>query len=337
MSESFQNVGVLGSGSWGTALACLAAESAREVVVCGRNPDTAAEINGARSNGAYLPNVTLPDNIRATTDPADLRGAELVLAVVPSKATRAAAESLREAGLPASAVLVSCSKGIELATGARMTEILADVLPRNASAVLSGPNHAEEIAARQAAAAVIGCADEALALRLQAFFMLPWFRTYTSTDVAAIEWAGAVKNVFAIAAGIADGLGLGDNAKAALVTRGLAEMVRIGVAHGGRRKTFQGLSGVGDLIATCYSAHSRNNRLGNMLGKGVPLGEAVASMKMVAEGVPNTESIYRSARKANVRTPLIDAVYAILYEGKPTVQALQELLTRDPRPEDEEV
>ncbi|CAN5339446.1 NAD(P)H-dependent glycerol-3-phosphate dehydrogenase [soil metagenome] len=337
MTDAFGKVGVLGTGSWGTALACLARESAPEVILCGRNSTTVEEINSTRQNSAYLPGVTLAENIRATTEVADLRDADLVLVVVPSKAVRAAAGSLSAARLSPSAVLVSCAKGIELSSGARMTEILHEVLPANPVAVLSGPNHAEEIAAGQAAAAVIGCHDEALAIRLQAFFMLPWFRTYTSTDLPGIEWAGAVKNVFAIAAGIADGLGLGDNTKAALVTRGLAEMVRIGVAHGGRRETFQGLSGVGDLVATCYSDHSRNNRLGKMLGKGVPLPEAVASMKMVAEGVPNTESIYRSARRAGVRTPLIDAVFAILYEQKHPVEALQELLSRDPRPEDEEV
>jgi glycerol-3-phosphate dehydrogenase (NAD(P)+) len=168
---------------------------------------------------------------------------------------------------------------------------------------------------------------------LQSFFTLPWFRSYTSDDVVGIEWGGAVKNVFAIAAGITEGLGLGDNARAALVTRGLAEMTRLGMAAGGRFETFQGLSGVGDLIVTCYSTHSRNNRAGNLLGKGDRLEDIVASMNMVAEGIPNTESIHFAARRYDVRTPIIDQIYAILYQQKPCKEALSELLSRDPRPE----
>ena len=184
-----------------------------------------------------------------------------------------------------------------------------------------------------AAAVVIGCGREETAKELQAFLTLPWFRTYTSDDVIGIEWGGAVKNVFAIAAGIAEGLGLGDNARAALVTRGLAEMTRLGTAAGGRFETFQGLSGVGDLIVTCYSSHSRNHRVGRQLGEGKSLPEIIAGMNMVAEGVPNTESIHEAARRYGVRTPIIDQMYSILYGGKPCGAALKELLARDPRPE----
>ena len=216
-----------------------------------------------------------------------------------------------------------------------MSEILHEIFPQNPVAVLSGPNHAEEIARRLAAAAVIGSNDPEAAQQLQQFFTLPWFRSYTSDDVTGIEWGGAVKNIFAIAAGISEGLGLGDNARAALVTRGLAEMTRIGMAAGGRFETFQGLSGVGDLIVTCYSSHSRNNRAGNLLGKGRRLEDIVASMNMVAEGIPNTESIFLAARRYGVRTPIIDQIYAILYQQKPAELALAELLSRDPRPESE--
>lgn len=330
-------IAIIGSGSWGTALACVAGEGGADVVLWGRDASTAAEINSRRTSEVYLPGVELPSTFRATIDFADCAGADIALFVVPSGVLdRVAARAAEEAGLDSGCLLVSCAKGIEKESGRRMSQIIAGHFASHRVAVLSGPNHAEEIARKLAAAAVIGCEDHEVAVRLQTVFNLPWFRFYTSEDTAGIEWAGAVKNVFAIAAGIADGLGLGDNAKAALVTRGLAEMVRIGVAHGGRRQTFQGLSGVGDLIATCYSSHSRNNRLGRRLGTGMPLAEAVASMKMVAEGVPNTESIYLAARRVDVRTPLIDAVYAVLYEHKPTVEALQELLARDPRPEDED-
>ena len=184
-----------------------------------------------------------------------------------------------------------------------------------------------------AAAAVIGCEDMVAAEALQGFLGCGWFRFYTSTDVAGIEWSGAAKNVFAVSAGIANGLGLGDNAKAALVTRGLAEMVRIGIAHGARAETFQGLSGVGDLIVTCYSEHSRNNRLGNLLGSGSSIDDALAQMKSVPEGLPNAESIYMASQRKRVRTPLIDAAYAVLYAGRDAREVLAELLARDPRPE----
>jgi glycerol-3-phosphate dehydrogenase (NAD(P)+) len=214
-----------------------------------------------------------------------------------------------------------------------MSVILREVFPDNPIAVFSGPNHAEEIAKDLATCAVIGCEDEALAEQLQQLFTAPHFRSYTSDDLAGIELGGAIKNVYAIAAGIALGLGLGDNAIAALVTRALAEMTRLGTRLGGRVETFAGLSGVGDLIVTCYSEHSRNHRVGKQLGEGRTLEEAVESLGMVAEGVPNTLSIHEAARSIGVRTPIIDAVHAILYRGMPAAKALTELLSRDPRPE----
>jgi glycerol-3-phosphate dehydrogenase (NAD(P)+) len=210
---------------------------------------------------------------------------------------------------------------------------LRDALPERPVGVLSGPNHAEEISRKQPAAAVIGCADSEVARALQEALTCPWFRVYTSEDVCGIEWGAASKNVFAIAAGITEGLGLGDNAKAALLTRGLAEMIRLGTAMGGRPETFDGLSGVGDLIVTCYSQHSRNNRVGQALGRGQRLPEIMATMNTVAEGVPNTESIHQAARRAGVRTPIIDSIYAILYQDLPCHESLRALLARDPRPE----
>ncbi len=214
-----------------------------------------------------------------------------------------------------------------------MSQILREIFPSNPLAAISGPNHAEEIASGMATCAVIGSDDQELAVQLQELFTFPSFRSYTSDDVAGIEYGGALKNVYAIAAGMAHGLGLGDNSVAALVTRALAEMTRLGVSLGGQTETFAGLSGVGDLLVTCFSEHSRNHRVGVALGQGRTLQEAVAALGMVAEGVPNTLSIYEAARRANVRTPLIDAVYSILYENKPAADALRELLSRDPRPE----
>jgi glycerol-3-phosphate dehydrogenase (NAD(P)+) len=325
---------ILGSGSWGTALAFAASQKSARVTLWGHRQETAAEINATRRNQRYLPGISLPSAIRATTDFRDLAEADLVLAVVPSRALRQVACALKASGqLRPDAILLCCIKGIEMDTGLTMSGLLADIFPDNPLAVLSGPNHAEEIAKKLAAAAVIGSHDEGISLQLQEFFTLPWFRTYRSTDVPGIEWGGAVKNIFAIASGISEGLGLGDNARAALVTRGLAEMTRLGMAAGGRFETFQGLSGVGDLIVTCYSQHSRNNRVGRLLGQGQTLPEIAAAMNMVAEGVPNTESIHAAARRYHIRTPIIDQMYAILYEGKPCAAALTELLSRDPRAE----
>jgi glycerol-3-phosphate dehydrogenase (NAD(P)+) len=330
-----QNVGVVGTGSWGTALASVAAQRASHVQLWGRDEKTSHEITRHHTNRRYLPEITLPSHLTGTTQLSDLVGADLIVVAVPSRALRDVAMQLAGMGLAPSTIVVSATKGIERDTGLRMSEVLAQCLPQNPIAVLSGPNHAEEVARGLAAAAVIGSHDEAAARALQAFFSLPWLRTYTSADVAGMEWGGAAKNVFAIAAGISEGLGLGDNARAALVTRGLAEMTRLGMAAGGQFETFQGLSGMGDLIVTCYSRHSRNNRVGNLLGRGQPLDEIVQGMSMVAEGVPNTESIYHAARQRGVRTPIIDQVYAILYGQKSPGAALTELLSRDPRPETE--
>ncbi len=330
-----KHIAVLGTGSWGSALAFTAAQKAERVTLWGRDEKTAVGINRNHVNGRYLADIPLPENIHATTSLADLRTAEALLFVVPSRAFRSVAQALAESGLRTDALLLSCTKGIEKGTGLRMTEILTEVLPGRGTAVLSGPNHAEEIGRRLAAAAVVGSKDAEAARQFQQVFTLPWFRSYTSDDVAGIEWGGAVKNIFAIAAGISEGLGLGDNARAALVTRGLAEMTRLGKAGGGRFETFQGLSGVGDLIVTCYSAHSRNHHVGLMLGRGGQLDEITAAMNMVAEGIPNTESIYFAARKYGVRTPIIDQIYAILCQGKSCRDALTELLSRDPRPESE--
>jgi glycerol-3-phosphate dehydrogenase (NAD(P)+) len=323
---------ILGTGSWGTALACLLATKLDEVCLIGRNRDTVDEINKRHTNGHYIPGETLARNIIASSDIAKAADYQLVLFVVPTAATEAVAQQLASVGLPADTILVSCAKGIS-SEGKRMSEIIRRHLPNNPLAVLSGPNHAEEVSRALATCAVIGAADHQLAEQLQEVFTTPFFRCYTSDDVAGIELGGALKNVFGIAAGIADGIGLGDNAIAALVTRGLAEMTRLGTTLGGRTETFIGLSGVGDLMATCYSPHSRNNRVGKALGKGGKLDDIIAKLGMVAEGVPNTKSIYNAGHKTDVRTPLIDAVYEILYEHKPALEALQELLTRDTRPE----
>lgn len=333
MSETrFASAAILGCGSFGTAMAKLLSPKL-DILLIGRDSHTAAVINQQHQNPNYLSQILLGSNVHASCQIETALTHPLVIFAVPTSATRETARKLAAAGLPSQTILLSCAKGIEKSTGDRLSQVLREVFPANPIAVLSGPNHAEEIATGMATCAVIGSENHSLAVQLQDLFTFPNFRSYTSDDLPGIEFGGAVKNVYAIAAGMAHGLGLGDNAVAALVTRALAEMTRLGTALGGRLETFAGLSGVGDLIVTCFSEHSRNHRVGLALGKGKTLKQAVASLGMVAEGVPNTLSIHEAARRVSVRTPIIDAVFSILYEGKSAPLAMQELLARDPRPE----
>lgn len=331
----FHHPVVIGSGSWGTALAVFLANKCPQVHLIGRNPELAEAINREHCNTRYLPKSTLPKNLIATTDDSLASQADLLLFVVPTSATRVTAEKLAALNIPKSAVLLSCAKGIELETGKRMSQIIGDSFPDNPIAVFSGPNHAEEIAEGLPAAATIGCSSETVGLALQDIFATDRFRSYTNQDIAGIELGGAIKNVFAIAAGVTMGLKLGDNAISALVTRALAEMTRLGTDLGGQTETFAGLSGLGDLIATCFSVHSRNHKVGLALGRGKSLEEAVAELGMVAEGVPNTRSIYQAARRAGTRTPILDVVYAVLYENVPAAEALDRLFRQAPRKEGE--
>lgn len=329
-----QSATVIGAGSWGTALASLLSLRGLNVQFWGRDSDLMNEIRKSRRNERYLPDLVLPQNVTVSSDLAALQPAEMLVFVVPSKAMRGTAELVAQSGVASKArVLVSCAKGIELETGRRMTEVMSESLGGVPLAVLTGPNHAEEVARQLASAAVVACEDDEIAKAVQSCFTLPFFRTYTTDDITGAEWAGAMKNPYAIAAGIAHGMKLGDNAIAALVTRALAEMVRLGVEEGGKVETFYGLSGVGDLMATCYSEHSRNHRVGVMLGHGKPLDEIIASTRMVAEGVLNTASLHKAAKGKGVRMPLLDEINAILHEGKSPKEGMRALLSRDPRPE----
>lgn len=328
-----QNAAVIGAGSWGTALAATLAWRGMNVRFWGRDGALMTEIASTRRNPRYLANLELPAGVKVISRLEDLDPVDMLVFAVPSKGIRETARLIAPTPAGKSRVAVSCAKGIEMHTGLRMSEILAELLPQCAPAVLTGPNHAEEVAAQLATAAVVACQDEEIAKAVQSCFTLPFFRCYTTDDITGAEWAGAMKNPYAIAAGIALGLKLGDNAIAALVTRALAEMVRLGVAMGGRAETFQGLSGVGDLVATCYSAHSRNHRVGLLLGQGQPLGHILASTRMVAEGVLNTASLHQAAKARGVRTPLLDEIHAVLHEGKSAREGMKALLSRDPRPE----
>jgi glycerol-3-phosphate dehydrogenase (NAD(P)+) len=326
-------IAILGTGGWGTALAVLWASRGNEILLWGRTSQRVREIAESRVNPDYLPNTRVPRNVCLTSALGDCAAADLIVFVTPSVALREVASGLRAELTNEKVILMSCTKGIEHGTGMRMSQILAEKFPGNPIAVLSGPNLAVEVAHGLPSATVLGCRDESLAEELQATLGSSRFRVYTSHEIVGIELGGALKNIFAIPAGVSDGFGFGDNSKAALVTRSLAELLRLGVAMGGDARTFQGLSGVGDLIATCFSPHSRNRRLGEQLGQGKRLADITQGMKTVAEGIPTARSAFECARKLGIETPIVDQVYAVLHENKSPAQAMQELLSRDQKSE----
>ncbi|MEU5547457.1 MULTISPECIES: NAD(P)H-dependent glycerol-3-phosphate dehydrogenase [unclassified Streptomyces] len=326
---------VYGTGSWGTAFAMVLADAGCEVTLWGRRPALVDAINNGRTNPDYLPGVELPASVRATTDPAEAaRGAEFAVLAVPAQTLRS---NLAEWAplLPDGVVLVSLMKGVELGTAKRMSEVIEEVakVPAEQVAVLTGPNLAKEVAARQPATAVVACADEAVARRFQTACHTAYFRPYTNTDVVGCELGGAVKNVIALAVGIATGMGLGDNAKASLITRGLAETTRLGLAMGADARTFAGLAGMGDLVATCSSPLSRNNTFGTNLGRGMTLEETIAVTKQTAEGVKSCESVLDLARRHGVDMPLTETVVEIVHEGKQPMAALKDLMARSAKSE----
>ena len=328
-----QEIGVIGAGAWGTALSVLWAKEDRPILLWGRNASSVRELEQARENKHYLPDVNLPDSIGLTSKIQDCANCPLIVFVTRSTALRETATRLRETSISRDAVLLSCVKGIEHGSGKRMSEILAEIFPHNPIAILSGPNLATEVSRGLPTATVLACTEASRAPELQNQLGTSRFRIYTGEDLAGIELGGAFKNVFAIAAGVGDGLGLGDNSKAALVTRALAEMVRIGTKMGGKLHTFYGLSGAGDLVATCFSQHSRNRRTGEKLATGNSLDQIASALGTVAEGIPTAKSARECARRLRVDTPIIDQVYSLLYEGKPPAQALEELLKREQKAE----
>lgn len=331
----YKNISVIGAGGWGTALALLLAENRARVRLWAHNPAIVEELVSKRTNQTYLPGVRISPNVYATGNLADAMDAELILIVTPSKAIRDVATQIAALGPKPETVFVSCTKGIEHDTGKLAGQVLEECLPGHRVSVLSGPNHAEEVAERIPAASVIGSVHPELLEPLQKTFSLPTFRAYTSDDVIGIQLGGALKNIYAIGAGVSDGFNMGDNAKAGLVTRSLAEMMRIGVALGGRKETFFGLSGVGDLMVTCFSRHSRNRKVGERLGRGESPAQIQASMQMVAEGIPTALGAWQCAKKFGIEAPITSEVYATLYENKPPHEAMWELLGRPPKAETE--
>jgi glycerol-3-phosphate dehydrogenase (NAD(P)+) len=330
---SIRTTAIIGAGGWGTALAVLWSKRGNAITLWGNDPERAAKLRQTRENSEYLPGVKLPDAIRVTSEIADCSSADLIVFVTPSVALRSVAKRLEAANLNSGAILLSGTKGIEHGTGMRMSEVLHETFPDHSVAVLSGPNLAVEIARGLPTAAVLGCRNHECAEELQSYLGSERFRIYSSDETIGIELGGALKNVFAIAAGAGDGFGLGDNSKAALVTRSLAELLRLGTAMGGNPRTFYGLSGAGDLIATCFSQLSRNRRVGERLGRGETVEQIRASTHTVAEGIPTAKSAFECARKLQIETPIIDQIYSVVHEAKRPDQAMQELLGRDQKSE----
>ena len=334
--SSFLRATVVGAGSWGTALAKLLAEKSHDVTIWSYEAEVASAINDASEN-PYLPGVALPDALRAETDlGAAVVGAQLVLSASPSQLVRSL---MQVAGphIPADALLVSASKGIELGTLLRMHQVLGEVVPASVMdrcCVLSGPSFAREVAECAPTAVVVASRDATARELAQEAFQTPWFRVYTNVDVVGVELGGALKNVVALAAGVTAGLGYGHNTTAALITRGLAEIARLGLAMGAKSATFYGLAGMGDLVLTCTGSLSRNRTVGYRLGQGESLTAVLSDMTAVAEGVKTAEAVYELARRHDVEMPITEQVYAIVHEGRSPAEAVRALMLRDPKPED---
>ncbi|MCA9830349.1 MAG: NAD(P)H-dependent glycerol-3-phosphate dehydrogenase [Dehalococcoidia bacterium] len=330
-------ISVIGAGAWGTALANVAARAGHDVVLWAREKEVAASIREHRENRLFLPGVAVAAPVSATARLAEagLFGS-IVLLVVPAQHVRATAIALSPS-LEADVPVVICAKGIEQGTGALLSEVLAEILPGRPLAVLSGPTFAREVAAGLPTAVTVAASLSGVADHVVSLLSGRTFRGYTSSDIAGTEVGGAVKNVIAIAAGITTGLGLGENARAALVTRGLAEIVRLGVALGGRPETLMGLSGLGDLMLTCLSASSRNTSLGMELAAGRSVQEVLASRRSVAEGVASASSVLQRARSLGVEMPIVEAVHAVVSGAQPPAEAMGRLVDRPFRPEWEQV
>ena len=320
-------VAVVGAGSWGTTVATLACHNT-PTTLWARSKELAAQINGERRNAQYLRDYELPESLAATSDLEEaVSNADVLVMGVPSHGFR---DVLAEAAphVRPWVPVVSLTKGLEQGTMLRMTEVIGDVLPGHPAGVLTGPNLAKEIMAGHPAASVVAMADEVISAELQRIFTTDIFRVYTNHDVTGCELGGTLKNVMAIAAGMADGMGFGDNTRAALITRGLTELTRLGVAMGGEPLTFAGLAGMGDLVATCISTQSRNRGVGEQLGKGRTIGEIIDEMQMVAEGVKSSKVVLELADRYGVEMPIAMAVAAVVHEGETAVDAMSRLLQR---------
>lgn len=326
-------IAVIGSGGWGTAIALLLAKKGFNVYLWSWIQEETDRLNHDRENKEFLPGILFPDNIICTHDmEICVENANLIVTAAPSPATRNTAKQL-SSFVHDDQIIVNISKGLEESTLLRLSQVYAEEIPQAKIAVLSGPSHAEEVSRGLPTTNVAACEDIEVAKFVQDIFMDEKFRVYTSTDVIGVELGGSLKNVIALCAGISDGIGYGDNTKAALMTRGIAEIARLGIAMGADIKTFFGLSGVGDLIVTCTSMHSRNRRAGILLGKGKTLEETLKEVHMVVEGVNTASSAYELSKKYNVEMPIVEEAYNVLYNGRDVKEAVNALMTREKREE----
>lgn len=328
-----KKIAVMGSGGWGTALAVSAVSCGNEVTVWSAFPDEIERIVSTGEN-PLLPGVKMPENLKFTSDISFIKNADIIVTAVPSFAIGSVAKQIAEVGIPKSVIIVNISKGFDPNTCDRLSLTIQSALPDNKVAVLSGPSHAEEVARGIPTALVSASIDKDTALLIQKCFTTPRLRVYTNKDVIGVELGGAIKNVIALAAGISDGLNLGDNTKAALMTRGLNEIGRLGKAMGGSDKTFAGLTGIGDLIVTCTSMHSRNRRAGILIGEGVPVDEAIKLVGTV-EGYHAAKLAHELKQKYNVEMPIMDACYKVCYEGGNPSEEVGTLMMRPTRHEDD--
>jgi len=326
-------IAVIGSGAWGTALACLLLRNGHSVTLWSYTQEESERLAAAREN-PFLPGVILPEGIRFTWDLTCAEGKPLVVLATPSYAVRQIARNLKP-HLQKDAIVVSVTKGVEAETGLRMSQIIESETGATV-AVLSGPSHAEEVGRMIPTGVVVAARDAETAEKVQDVFMSECFRVYTSPDLVGIELGAALKNVIALCAGVCDGLGLGDNTKALLMTRGLSEMARLGIALGGKKETFAGLAGVGDLIVTCTSMHSRNRRAGILIGQGKDIQEAMREVGAVVEGYYATKSGYLLCQQAGVEMPILRQAYAVLYEGQPVSAVVENLMLRARRREQDD-
>ncbi len=331
------SIGVIGAGSWGTALAVLLCGNGHEVTLWSIIEDEVHTLQTKRENPDKLPGVKLPEKIEVTSDlEKAVSGKQVLVLAVPSPYVRSRAHTMKPY-VAEGQIIVNVAKGIEEDSLKTLSQVIEEEIPQALVAVMSGPSHAEEVGRGIPTTIVVGAHDRKTAEYLQGIFMNEVFRVYTSPDVLGIELGAALKNVVALAAGIADGLGYGDNTKAALITRGIAEIARLGTAMGGKVETFSGLSGIGDLIVTCASMHSRNRRAGILIGKGYSYEEAMKEVKMVVEGVYSAKAAVRLAEKCGVQLPIIEQVNAVLFEGKRADEAVKDLMLRDKKIENSDI
>lgn len=329
--------GIMGAGSWGTAIACHLGKKGYDVSIWDRNEQLISDINRTKTNERYLSGVVIPENVSGTNEiDKCVENTEIIVIAVPSQGVRDVCTRLK-GHINENQYFVSLAKGIENGTLKRVSEVIFEFFPKNPIGIISGPSHAEEVSRDIPTTVVSSSVSLEVAEYLQDVFITPSFRVYTNPDIIGVELGAAIKNVIALAAGISDGLGYGDNTKAALMTRGIAEIARLGIAMGAEPLTFAGLSGIGDLIVTCTSNHSRNRRAGILIGKGMSVEEAVKEVKMVVEGITTTKSVYELSKKLDIDMPINSQLYEVLFEGKEPAGAVQELMMRNKRHEIEEV